>query len=309
MFLGVSVLAIGLGAIAFQLQRAREQQAALAWLRASGGSATYEYEYDAEGAPVPGAEPPGPRWIRKLLGNDVFAEVDHICLPGDVATAEAFQRLRAVRGSWFLSIHYPEKAALQHAGQLSSLRELHLHGVRGGSGLVHLRNLPNLRVLGVYGDELSDTAIHNLRGLKHLERLIIGGPITDEALPALQGMERLEELIVYFNESVTEESLQDLQTHLPKAVIRLNTGRVAEVNRHVPPAEALALFEQGKVLEEEGKLTESIQAFTKAIQLDADYADAFCLRAYAWRRKGNPEAAIADFTRVLQLRPRSPHIF
>ncbi len=44
-----------------------------------GGSVEYDYEYD-DGNKVPNAEPPGPQWLRNLLGLDYFDDVVFVWL-------------------------------------------------------------------------------------------------------------------------------------------------------------------------------------------------------------------------------------
>ena len=37
-------------------------------------------ELDPSGNPMPGAQPPGPAWLRKLLGDDLFVNVMRVVL-------------------------------------------------------------------------------------------------------------------------------------------------------------------------------------------------------------------------------------
>jgi tetratricopeptide (TPR) repeat protein len=53
----------------------------------------------------------------------------------------------------------------------------------------------------------------------------------------------------------------------------------------------------------------AIAEYTMAIQLKADYAEAYNDRGFAYYLKGQAEPAIADFTRAIALRPNYPKAY
>ncbi len=53
-----------------------------------------------------------------------------------------------------------------------------------------------------------------------------------------------------------------------------------------------------------GKLELAITNFTKAIELNPDYAEAYHFRGNAYSNKGDLEKAIADYTQMLVLKPK-----
>ena len=57
------------------MQRASQQKRAVESIKKLGGSVLYGYEMDASGSPIPGAEPLTPAWLRRLFGDDFFANV------------------------------------------------------------------------------------------------------------------------------------------------------------------------------------------------------------------------------------------
>ncbi len=75
--------------VAVRMQRARRQHAAVEAIRLAGGWAHYDYDNEEEQNPfaIPSElpEPPGPRWVRKWLGDDVFTKVVSAKLMGDVS--------------------------------------------------------------------------------------------------------------------------------------------------------------------------------------------------------------------------------
>jgi hypothetical protein len=66
----VLLVSIGMSWLAVKLQRARRQQEAVEALAKAQCSAWYDYESENQFA-----EPPTPRWLRELLGDDFFFDV------------------------------------------------------------------------------------------------------------------------------------------------------------------------------------------------------------------------------------------
>ncbi|MEW6359692.1 MAG: protein kinase [Planctomycetota bacterium] len=62
---------------------------------------------------------------------------------------------------------------------------------------------------------------------------------------------------------------------------------------------------QGEVCQAEGNREEAIVNFTRAIQLDPDYAMAYYNRGRAYALKGEYHRAIADFTQAVRLNPKN----
>ncbi len=68
-----------------------------------------------------------------------------------------------------------------------------------------------------------------------------------------------------------------------------------------PPTEATATaeehFNRGVTLYEQGRLDKAIGEFTKAIELDPNYAEAYRSRGFAYSKKGKDHWAYADITK------------
>jgi hypothetical protein len=84
-FILLTAFAVWLGVV---VKRAREQREAVKTVRALGGSVVYDFQITGvpfDGAPDPpyalarffhpDAEPPGPLWLRRLIGDDYFQDV------------------------------------------------------------------------------------------------------------------------------------------------------------------------------------------------------------------------------------------
>ncbi len=73
----VTGLALWFGWLANQ---AREQREAVAWVEEMGGSVQYDYETDEDGEFIDDVEPPGPKWLRDILGIDFLDDVVYVDL-------------------------------------------------------------------------------------------------------------------------------------------------------------------------------------------------------------------------------------
>jgi hypothetical protein len=65
-------LSVPLGWFAWEIQRARKQRAAVDNIAKAGGWVAYDFHWNESGMPV---QPPGPSWLRELLGDDFFSDV------------------------------------------------------------------------------------------------------------------------------------------------------------------------------------------------------------------------------------------
>ena len=74
------VVAVPFSWLATEMKAARKQREAADGIRKVGGKVYYDYHFDPSGYWTPGATPPGPSWLRKLLGDDQFADVTVVSL-------------------------------------------------------------------------------------------------------------------------------------------------------------------------------------------------------------------------------------
>jgi hypothetical protein len=61
----MTAMAVWLG---FTMKRLRDQEQAVARIQELGGTVTYHYQLDENGNWISDAQPPGPRWLRAILG-------------------------------------------------------------------------------------------------------------------------------------------------------------------------------------------------------------------------------------------------
>lgn len=66
---------------------------------------------------------------------------------------------------------------------------------------------------------------------------------------------------------------------------------------------------RGEALSGARSYAAAIEAYSQAIQLKPDFAEAYNDRGFAYYLRGNAERAIADFTRAIELRPNYPKAY
>ena len=122
------VVALPFSWLAVEVKAAREQKAAVDEIARLDGRMSYDWEVDANLKFVSNAEPPGPEWLRNLLGVDFFAHV--LCVN--------------------LNLSEVTDADLPHLEALNQLRVLLLIGTKvTDDGVNKLsRALPKCRIIG-----------------------------------------------------------------------------------------------------------------------------------------------------------------
>ena len=78
----VSIALSGITWLRVKMQKAKRQRNAVETVYFLTGTVVYDFELDGSGNVVPGAVPPGPPSLRKLLGDDFFADVVRVSFNG-----------------------------------------------------------------------------------------------------------------------------------------------------------------------------------------------------------------------------------
>ena len=78
----VSIALSGISWLRVKMQKAKRQRNAVETVYFLRGTVVYDFELDGAGNVVPGAVPPGLPSLRKLLGNDFFADVVRVSFNG-----------------------------------------------------------------------------------------------------------------------------------------------------------------------------------------------------------------------------------
>jgi hypothetical protein len=156
MFLFVLLTAIGLSWVAARMQQARRQRATVDALAKRGWVVYYDWAVSPDDsdllprtedkiwvltANVEDPQPPGPSWLRNLLGVDFFAHA-----------VRAYQTSPNV---W--------DADLRHIERLTRLQRLDLRGrTVTDAGLKHLEGLKDLKSLELTGTATTDAGLEHI---------------------------------------------------------------------------------------------------------------------------------------------------
>jgi hypothetical protein len=190
MVLTVAV-AIPCGWLAAEMNNARNQEQAVRALQRFPGLVRYDDEQEQQAAT--------PLWLRQLLGNDFFEDVDDVWL----GAGEKFT-----------------DAEMVHVGFLPKLRQLHLCG----ANITYM----GIKGLNVDDTQVTDAGLRHLKGLNQLVILDLGGTrVTDAGMKSLRALSRLECLWLD-RTRVTDAGLQNLKTLPQLQMLEFDGTRVTD---------------------------------------------------------------------------------
>ena len=254
LFVLVVVVALSCSWLAVRMKEAREQKEAVAGIEAAGGVAAYDWQVDAAGELVPNAQRVGSGRLRKLLGDDFFANVATVIInvpmeardpPPNTRfgveyldklpnlqrlkifllkmTEDDARQLRRLSHLRELNLSYVNitDAGLKEIGELTQLQKLRLLCTDvSNSGLAHLRKLSRLQSLQLYAASITDHDLACLEGMTDLRDLDLGSAnITDAGLLHLHGLTKLQSLKVTFT-GISKEGVKNLQQVLPNCKVQ-----------------------------------------------------------------------------------------
>jgi hypothetical protein len=243
--------------LSWPIKRANVQRRAVAALRKADSRAylAYDFEYSADGRVRPNASPWAPAWLRRLIGDEFFQEVDTVSLQGPVtdATMATLEGLQ-----WLRILHLRDSSrigdGLVHLRGMRNLERLHLCGPAiTDAGLVNLRDLAKLRHLDLEATSVTDAGLAHLSVLNELKAIRIhdrGGRaarlsgsvvtrVTDAGLMHLARLHRLRLLEISTAPGVTDLAPLDPQRNLPELIF-LNLHDTGVTDAGLAPIEGIA---------------------------------------------------------------------
>jgi Leucine-rich repeat (LRR) protein len=178
MLLVTLLVALVLGWLAEKIDVAWRQQRAAESILKLGGQVHYGYQFFSAPGTLssgPPPRPPGPKWLRWLMGEHFFARVAVVTYPPGISDKD-----------------------LKHLDDLPYLTQIHLRGgTVTGAGLNHVWKHDKLRALTLRSVSVTDVDAANLAGLTQLEQLDLRHtPITDETVKTLSGLPKLSRLLL-----------------------------------------------------------------------------------------------------------------
>ena len=197
-------------------------------------------------------EPPGPRWLREIIGDEYFREAHSVGFNGShgsrVTDADLEQIVKLKRLTK-LQLHVAgtselSNGGLQHLAALHDLRVLTFEGVRlDPRGLDCLRKLPQLEYLNLRNTPVDDEALVYVGELKELYTLVLDGTrVTDKGLVRLARLTNLNEWLGLADTDITDAGLAHLMgltklEHLNLSRTKVTAAGVAKLQQSLPNVE------------------------------------------------------------------------
>ncbi|MEX2121211.1 MAG: hypothetical protein WD847_16580 [Pirellulales bacterium] len=170
----------------------RRQRAAVAELDELGGWCFYEYEWDDQrDLPKQAVSgPPGPNWLIKVLGVDMFHPVVAVTFVDAEVDDEDLVLLRSLPRVRNLNLRFANvtdvglsKIALLKRLEVLNVSQTHI----SDAGLLHIQALKELRSVDLCGTKVTDAGLQNLEALSKLEKVYLeNSGVTDEGFHRLQ---------------------------------------------------------------------------------------------------------------------------
>jgi hypothetical protein len=203
-----AVVAVFIGWLAAKVERKAADRETVEAIVKAGGRAYYDYQQGRDGNVIAWmlyAEPTGPAWLRKILGENFFSEVDFVWLNGlDFADAD-LERIKRLTQLEFLSLRRTKVS---------------------DGGLAEIRGLAKLRFLDVGETKVTDAGLQYIEDLTQLNELDLTGiKVTDNGLAQLNRLANLKYLYLT-GTLVTDAGIEHLQRLLPKCMI-VSGGRLS----------------------------------------------------------------------------------
>ena len=210
-FVLITLFAIWLG---FSVSRANKQRNAVAALSMFDVTIHYEHQLDLATMEVDSdAEPPGPKWLRGLVGEDFFSSVNGI-----------FIASRSDRPVTDDSI----KKLMPHFQSLPELRKLDFFYADGVTdiSLTEISKLKKLEYLCIASSSITSGGVSQLASLTHLKRLTLGESLDDNGMQHLQRLPNLEEFGCIGRSQVTDDGLAFLKYYPALRNLSLQDNRL-----------------------------------------------------------------------------------
>jgi len=272
--------------------------------------------------------PPGPAWLRKLLGEDFFSSVETVRAKYHI-TDEWLSRLEPLTD--LKSFDLESCTDITDEGLLCLKKFKRLNAVmlyRTGvtdAGLEHIRGLTELRRLVLANTVVGDAGLANVKDLKKLEDLnLCQTGVTDASLTLLKGLSKL----TYFNAidtGMTESGIADLQKALPnckiywgqsgkeatddglRPLLRASQKTISDYDKAISldPTNPLLYINRGLTWQTMNHYDKALADFDEGIRLDPTNASYYIKRAIVWYAKDQLDKALADFEESVTLDPQN----
>jgi hypothetical protein len=240
MMLIVLIFAVLLG---WQVNKARQQRDAVRAVERYGGWVHYDYEF-VNGKLTRGRGPWAPRWLRGMLGDELFRNVRQVSLVYDDSSGKRFdnanveacdallKRIATLPGLQELLLYSTQATdeGLRHIGKMTELEKLFIWNADSvtDAGVAHLAGLKNLKVVHINHSNLTDDSLAVLSGLRGIESLSLQqNHFSDRGLAGLNGKKTLKRLHLGLGSGrITDAGLVHLNGFAKLEVVDLQNSQV-----------------------------------------------------------------------------------
>jgi hypothetical protein len=208
----VLLVSLATAQISKRFRETQRRNDVIARIRGCNGGVEYDWQQlelgpTGEVMHAPRQAPPGPAWLRRIIGADYFQVVTSVELlySGDPLhggcsnlelvsqIAQSFPHTRSLT----IECSEPSEAMLEKVSHLKKLERLvFLDEKITDAAIAHLRRLTNLKALSLEGGpRVTDNALYYLSELPRLEYLrIVNGRFSNRGLAHIPGYRSLREL-------------------------------------------------------------------------------------------------------------------
>jgi hypothetical protein len=192
----ILVLVLG-GGIGWVAHRTKIQRDAVRGISAAGG-VRYNWQY-VSGKYDPKASPPGPKWLRDIVGPDLLDTVVVVLLRSEDADDRVMSHVIALPDVERFHLSGQQSspsltaAGMARIGQLPRLQRILVQGKTDPSAFVpYLMDKPQLQSIWLQVAAVSDGDLARLAGLTRLEELLLNGRnVTDAGFAHLANLKSL----------------------------------------------------------------------------------------------------------------------
>jgi hypothetical protein len=209
----ITLFAVACSLLTVILQRAIQHELAIEAIWKAGGQVAFDYQFDAIGNLVDDPRPPGPSWLRKILGDHFFTRIRYVDMTCSDHIDNGLERLKDLQQvpTLYLFACPVTDAELVHLQELSTLKELGLWFTDiSDAGLDNLKDLNQLQELNLDNTKITDAGLKHIKGLTNLEELRLGGNrISAVGIAYLKGLPKLKVLRLS-DTNITDAGLEHL---------------------------------------------------------------------------------------------------
>jgi hypothetical protein len=190
LFICTALIAVWIGPKA---HRARKDRFAVQTIQQVGGLVIYDFML-AQSEKVRGdldkAVPPGPTWLRGLVGDEFFMRPVGLVFREGTITDDGLRHVGLFRD--LKAIHLDDRgisdAGVKHLASMETVERLFLsRNFVTDEGLLHLAGLKNLHQLHLDSNQISDAGLEYLSRMDNLKTLCIrGNLVTKDGVTRLQ---------------------------------------------------------------------------------------------------------------------------